>query len=783
MPQGSLTLVARTGANALPVGQVNYKLYDESGTQIRSGVIEDNVSGISETMLLDAPDRALSLDPTPDSRPYSVYTLEVNAEGYCDMIVQDLQIFADTASDQVLNLMPLPYDLPQGKEIPKIRYTVGPHGLYTDGTRTRQGPGDFSPRVLSEVIVPEFITVHLGRPTASAQNVTVSFIDYIKNVASSEIYPTWPEASLRANILAQISLALNRIYTEWYPSRGYRFDITNSTAFDQYFVYGRNVFDSVSSITEELFNTYIRKPGRKEPYYAEYCNGTTVTCPGMSQWGTVSLANNGYTPRQILQFYYGPVDLVTTDNIQSVSDSYPGSPLRPGSRGSDVQTIQMQLDRIAINYPNIPAVFPDGIYGPDTQAAVRAFQSVARLGADGIVGEATWHAISYYYVAVKRLSELSSEGERPSYTDYSYPGVLRSGSRGTDVQTLQFFLNYLAVYNRNIPSVTVDGRFGAGTQNAVRAFQSYYGLSPDGIVGEKTWEELVNQYRGARNVDVPKGSADTRPYPGTILRYGSRGSDVTYVQNLLHYLQNTFPILPDPAADGVYGAITQSGVIAFQRLFGLSADGLVGRLTWERLNEIYLAAVEGCIFASDESPLTRAYPGTPLTVGSRGDGVRYLQTALRAIRAVLRQIPNLAADGIFGSGTQSALITFQRIFGLAPDGIAGENTWRYLNFLYVATTSGCLNAAAATAENTAKKDSRLLSGTPFRELKLGSFGQDVLELKRALEERLPDATPRFLGNHFLFGASTKRALERFQEENALPVTGVLDEETRKALFG
>lgn len=793
MPQGSLTLVARTGQGALPVGDVNYTLYDETQRAVYSGTISEGSSGISETLMLDAPDRSLSLDPTPEERPYSVYTLEISADGYCNMIVEDLQIFADTASDQFLNLMPLPYDMPPGKSKPTVRFSVGDHALWGDGARTRETPGDFSPRVLSEVIVPEFITVHLGRPTQSAQNVTVSFIDYIKNVASSEIYPTWPEASLRANILAQISLALNRIYTEWYPSRGYRFDITNSTAFDQYFVYGRNVFESVSSITEEIFNTYIRKPGRKEPFYAEYCNGTTVTCPGMSQWGTVELAQNGYTPKQILQFYYGTVELITTDNIQSVQDSYPGSPLRPGSTGPDVQTIQVQLDRIAINYPNIPAVFPDGIYGPDTQAAVRAFQSVARLTADGIVGEATWHSISYYYVAVKRLSELTSEGDLPSYTDFSFPGVLRSGSRGVEVQTLQFFLNFIALYNPSVPTVTVDGRFGASTQNAVRAFQSYYGLSPDGVVGERTWAELVNNYRGTQNVDVPKGSVDTRPYPGTILRYGSRGSNVTYVQNLIHYLHSTFVLLPDPVVDGIYGNTTQSGVVAFQRLFGLSPDGLVGALTWDRLNEIYLAAVEGCIFASDQSALTRPYPGTPLRSGSRGENVRYLQTALGAIRRVLRQIPAISADGIFGSATQSAVIGFQRIFGLSADGIAGEKTWRYLNYLYVAVTDGCLTAPTAVSSQASLPAAALAADTPAvppeaatpaksaRELKLGSFGRDVLALKVALDRRLPGSLLR-TGSHYLFGHSTKCALENFQAENGLPVTGVLDEATRQKLF-
>ena len=216
------------------------------------------------------------------------------------------------------------------------------------------------PTILESVFIPSRIRIHLGAPDSPARTVTATFNDYIKNVACSEIYPTWPEESLRANIHAQISLALNRIFTEWYPSRGYDFDITNSTAYDQYYVEGRNIFDNISRLVDEIFNVYVRRPGRQEPFFAEYCNGSSVSCAGMSQWGTVALAQQGLSAQQILSFYYGDVELVTTQDVRDAEESYPGAPLQVGSSGPDVRTVQEQLNRVAINYHSIGLVEVDG---------------------------------------------------------------------------------------------------------------------------------------------------------------------------------------------------------------------------------------------------------------------------------------------------------------------------------------------------------------------------------------------------------------------------------------
>ncbi|MBR5005281.1 MAG: peptidoglycan-binding protein, partial [Erysipelotrichaceae bacterium] len=336
--------------------------------------------------------------------------------------------------------------------------------------------------MLNYPIIPKYVTVHLGRPTASASNVTVSFRDYIKNVASSEIYPTWPEQSLRANIYCQISLVMNRVYTEWYRSKGYSFDITNSTAFDQYYVHNRNIFENISRIVDEIFNTYIRKLGTINPYYAEYCDGRQVWCNGLKQWGTVDLANKGYNAFEILKYYYGSdIELITTNRIEGVSGSYPGYSLKRGMRSDAVATIQAQLNRIAVNYPIIPVIYPvDGIFGAQTEAAVKAFQKQFNLAQDGIVGNSTWYKISYIYVAVKKLAELSSEGVQAGL-DFEYPGTpLREGTRSIKVQEIQFFLNKIALFTTRVPSIKIDSYFGSGTKAAVIAFQRLAGLTPDG---------------------------------------------------------------------------------------------------------------------------------------------------------------------------------------------------------------------------------------------------------------------------------------------------------------
>lgn len=346
--------------------------------------------------------------------------------------------------------------------------------------------------------IPENITVHLGLPDSDAPNVTVPFREYIYNVASSEIYPTWEDAALRANILAIMSYALNRVYTEYYPSRGYDFNITSTTALDQKFIEGRNYFENVVKLTDELFGSYLRRNGFMEPLAASFCNGTTSTCEGLSQWGSQELARQGLSATEILQRYYGNnIELVTDAPVQNYTESYPGSPLRTGSVGRDVVIIQASINQIAENYPAIPKVSPvDGIFGPQTERAVRSFQQIFQLTPDGIVGRATWYKLVQLYVAVRQLNELRSKGQTVAEVAPVYTGLLSEGSSGNAVSILQTLLGIVAQYDSGIPPVTATGFFDTGTRQAVLAFQRSAGLPTTGIVGEATWNALYRRYQG-----------------------------------------------------------------------------------------------------------------------------------------------------------------------------------------------------------------------------------------------------------------------------------------------
>ena len=342
--------------------------------------------------------------------------------------------------------------------------------------------------------VPSTITVHLGPPDQWAENVTVSFPDYVKNVASSEIYPTWESAAIRANVLAIISFALNRVYTEYYPSRGYDFQITSSTAYDQKFIRGRNVFENVSRIVDEIFNDYIRRRGFVEPLSAKFCNGTTVTCDGLSQWGSQGLAEQGYDSFEILRRYYGNnIELVNDAPVRDITASYPGTSLRVGAVGEEVQTVQVALNRISRNYPAIPKISPvNGVFGESTLAAVQAFQRVFGLAPDGVVGKATWYRIVALYVGVLQLAELVSEGQTFYGFSRQFPGVLREGAAGNSVRVLQYMLDILAEFDNVLRTVKIDGIFGPDTTGAVRQYQNAVGLTPDGVVGRETWDSLYS---------------------------------------------------------------------------------------------------------------------------------------------------------------------------------------------------------------------------------------------------------------------------------------------------
>ncbi len=453
--------------------------------------------------------------------------------------------------------------------------------------------------------IPEKITVHLGSPSEDAENVTVDFPAYIKNAASSEIYPTWPESALRANIYAIISFALNRIYTQYYPSRGYDFNITNDTSIDQSFVPGRDIFENIGEIVDEIFNSYVRRMGTVEPYFTQYCNGTTVTCDGLSQWGTVTLANEGKNSVEILRYYYGDdIEIVSDVPVTGLDDPSPGVVLRFGSTGNEVTQIQVRLNRISKNYPAIPKISPvDGIFAEETEAAVRAFQSIFNLTVDGLVGNATWYAIQRVYAAVKRLNDLASEGISPDEVTNLFVQTLSEGNRGRGVYELQYFLNFIANYNESIPYIEVDGIFGPRTREAVESFQRLYGLPDNGVVDIETWDAIYRAYRGLiESLPPDYFSGITQPYPGYPLRIGMQVEPVRYLQEYLRLISTVYPDIPAPTVSGIFDTTTRDAVEDFQLRFGLDPTGVVSSATWNAIAAVYRDIYDGNMASGTQSP-------------------------------------------------------------------------------------------------------------------------------------------------------------------------------------
>ncbi len=518
MAIGYLVIQARTAHDALPLSGVQIRIMDHQEKIIYELTTDE--SGETEKISLETLERTLSLDPNFSGTPFISYNVLALANGFNSVHIVGIPILEGETAIQPIEFIPMR----KQQRTPSVtEIQIGAPAVSTTGNRYQEGPVTES-RVLRQVVIPNPITVHLGSPGASASNVQVSFPDYVKNAASSEIYPTWPESSLRANIYAIITFALNRVYTEWYRSRGFNFDITNSTAYDQNFIYGRNIYVSISRIVDEIFNEYVRRQGQTAPYFTSFCNGSTATCPGLSQWGTVTLANQGLSPLQILRSYYPKdVEIAETNIITGIVSSYPGAALKTGSTGLDVQTIQTYLQRIRRNYPAIPAITdPAGVFGESTRAAVAKFQSIFNLTPDGIVGKSTWNKLSYLYTSVTRLAELDSEGTSLGIGTVPPSSVLRLGSSGQDVITLQYLLNVAAEFDPTIPAPSQDGNFGRGTQQSVMAFQRAAELAPDGVVGPLTWQALYNTYLGVDNVIPP--SPDTG-----VIEYVVRSGDTLWL--------------------------------------------------------------------------------------------------------------------------------------------------------------------------------------------------------------------------------------------------------------
>ena len=410
MAQGYLQVDVVSDVNNFPVqdAEITISSVDTPETVIRR--LMTNSSGQTENVVLEAPPKALSLRPG-DARPYSEYQVAVSAPGYEPAVIAGTEILADTTAIQNVRLHPLAgYD---GEE--KERITIPEHTLYGEYP-PKIAESEIKPTtesgeiVLSRVVVPQTIVVHDGLPSnASAKNYYVPYRDYIKNVASSEIYATWPQATIVANVLAIMSFTLNRVYTEWYRNQGYDFTITSVTAYDHKWIYGRNIYETISVVVDDIFDSYLSRPGVKQPILTQYCDGRKVSCPQwMTQWGSCELGEQGYSPIEILRHFYGDdLYINTAEQISGIPASWPGADLTVGSSGEKVRQIQEQLDTISGIYTAIPPVTPDGIYGPATVRSVEVFQSVFGLPETGAVDFATWYKISHIYVGITRIAELS----------------------------------------------------------------------------------------------------------------------------------------------------------------------------------------------------------------------------------------------------------------------------------------------------------------------------------------------------------------------------------------
>ena len=436
--------------------------------------------------------------------------------------------------------------------------------------------------------IPETITVHLGYPDVDAPNVTIDFPAYIKNVASSEIFPTWPESALRANIYAITSFALNRIYTEWYRSRGYDFDITATTQFDQMFINGREYFENISYLVDELFNDYVRRQGSVEPLFTAFCNGTTSTCQGLSQWGTVTLANRGFTPYEILQYYYGDnIDIVKNAPVKTNMPSFGGLDLTIGSADNDVKTVQVYLNRISGNYPAIPKIpRADGIFDEATAAAVRKFQQVFGLEPTGIVDASTWYRMTYIYTSVKKIAELDSEGVRLEEIAPVFNEDLKIGMQSIEVSVLQYYLAVIGAYYEAVTPVEITGYFGEKTERSLKSFQRVFGLPQTGEADRATRNDLYRAYQGIADAVKPQYTA-VALYPGTVLREGVSSDSVRIIQEYLSYINRSYPNIPAVSNTGYFGPLTKQSVTAFQRQFGIDPTGIVGAVTWDRIAGVY----------------------------------------------------------------------------------------------------------------------------------------------------------------------------------------------------
>lgn len=438
-------------------------------------------------------------------------------------------------------------------------------------------------------VVPNNITVHLGAPDTAARDITILFTEYISNVASSELYPSWPTNALTANIYAIISFAMNRIYNEWYRSKGYNFDITSSPVYDQTYTENGSTYENIDNIVGEIFNNYVVKGNQIQPYFTTYCDGKVTTCDGLSQWGSVSLANQGKTPLQILQNYYGSDISIKYDApVGDNTEGFPGYDVGLGDAGNPVELIQRDLRRISKNYPAIPYISTNlGIYDQETENAVSKFQEIFNLPITGIVDKATWYKIKYIYTSVKKLSDLYSEGLTEEEITFLYDDELSYGDTGIEVEYVHYYLDAIAFLDEDIPRLKTNSVYSDNTITMVRAFQKKYGLPVTGVFTYTDWNVLRKAYDKILDA-FPQEYKEyvNELYPNYFLMKGITGDDVKRFQKFLLAICKYDKSIPGVRVNGIFDELTESSVKKIQDDYGFEINGIVGPLLWRKVVEL-----------------------------------------------------------------------------------------------------------------------------------------------------------------------------------------------------
>ena len=438
-------------------------------------------------------------------------------------------------------------------------------------------------------VVPNNITVHLGAPDEQAKNVTIPFTDYISNVASSEIYPTWPKEAIIANIYTVISFAMNRIYNEWYRSKGYNFDITSLPTYDQTYIENRSTYENIDNIVDDIFNNYVVKKNQIQPYFTRYCDGRITTCDGLSQWGTVSLANQGKNFLEILKYYYGNnIEIKYNAMVGDNTGAFPGYNISLGSAGNPVLAIQRDLRRIRQNYPAIPNIYNTvGIYDQETVDAVKKFQEIFSLPITGIVDKATWYKIKYVYTSVKKLSDLYSEGITEEEATFLYTDRLDYGDTGIEVEYVHYYLDAIAFLDKDIPRLPTNSIYGNNTITMVKAFQEKYKLPVTGVFTYSDWIVLTDAYDSILK-SFPKEYQEyvNELYPDYFLTRGMTGNDVKRFQKFLLAICKYDKSIPGVIVNGNFDELTEKSVLKLQEDYGFDINGIVGPLLWKKVVEL-----------------------------------------------------------------------------------------------------------------------------------------------------------------------------------------------------